>query len=480
MKNARILCIDFGSAYTKVALRPDWDDTVGLVREIPLADRDVSFCVPSVVARVERLGGPIWLVGQAAAEQCSGDGVAIYRDLKTRLFTERPAEQEVKHTIGSEGFASRLIRYMGRAVAGVKHTIGSGGFARHDARDYHEVGVIFFKELRDTLRKMIPGLDIGEYPLRLCIPKLEKNPGARAVMIKIVQEAGWSLAENGETVYEPESNAIGVVTRGLNATWYPHPPPLRQWRFPNYRQMFGIAGGPLAAFRQVFLEKPRRDFHYGVLVVDIGAFTTDFAYVEFDESFYDENVPRPEIIQISREVGIRELDRSVCDRMRPEVQHAIGRISMSDWEFAKRLLYCGKEAAIRNPEGGMLKIGTGSEATTIADAIEEFAARVVEEKRVFCSNKVRGRIDAQVLTGGGSMIPLVHNALVKAMKDKQDGRFYDLLDEKEPDEVLRLIKTPAGNWVYDPKEVEARFGQNRELARGASAIGGGSVFFEWR
>lgn len=454
MKNDRILCIDFGSAYTKVALRRDWDDTVGVVREIPLADRETSFCVPSVVARVERLAGPRWLVGQAAAEQPPGEGVAIYQHLKAKLFTERPAEQEVKDTIGSESFA------------------------RHDARDYHEVGVIFFKELRDTLGKMGLGLDIGEYPLRVCIPRLEKNPGAREVMIKILSDAGWSFAGNRETVYEPESNAIGVFTRGLNATWHP-PLPFRQQRFPMYLRMFDPQGGPLAAFRQVFHEKPRRDFHYGVLVVDIGAFTTDFAYVEFDESFADDAVSLPDIIQLSREVGIRELDRSVRDRMRPEVQHAIGRISTSEWEFAKRTLYSGMAAAIRNPEGGRLEIGTGSEAERIADAIGEFAARVVEEKRLFCSNKVRGRIDAQVLTGGGAMIPLVHDILVKAMHDEQGGEICDLLDEEPPYRGLLKKQTPTGNWEYDPKEVEGRLRQNMELARGASAIGGCSVFFEW-
>jgi len=477
MKNARILCIDFGSAYTKVALRRDWNETVRLVWDIPLADRDTSFCVPSVVARVERLRGPRWLVGQEAAAQRPGDGVTVYRDLKAGLFTEGPAEQKVKDTIGREGFARRVLRRI--TALRVKDTIGSEGFARHDAREHQEVGVIFFKELRDTLRKMSLRLDIEECPLRLCIPRLDKNPGAREVMIKILSDAGWSFAENRETVYEPESNAIGVVTRGLNATWYP-PLPFRQQRFPMYLRMFDPKRGPLAAFRQAFLQKPRRDFHYGVLVVDIGAFTTDFGYVEFDESFYNEKVPCREIIQISREVGIRELDRSVHDRMRPEVQHAIGRISMSDWEIAKRRLYSGSPAAIRNPEGGVLKIGTGSEAKTIADAIGEFAARVVEERRVFCSNKVRGHIDAQVLTGGGAMIPLVHDILVKAMKDEQGGRFYDLLDNEEPYGVLLQKKTPAGNWEYDREEVEARVRQNLELTRGASAIGGCSVFFEWR
>ena len=45
-----VLCVDFGSAYTKVALRPDEDAPADVLQEPALAFDDEMFCVPSVVA----------------------------------------------------------------------------------------------------------------------------------------------------------------------------------------------------------------------------------------------------------------------------------------------------------------------------------------------------------------------------------------------------------------------------------------------
>ncbi len=42
---------------------------------LPLATREVDFCVPSVVARVGDAGGERWLVGAEAAAQHPGEGV---------------------------------------------------------------------------------------------------------------------------------------------------------------------------------------------------------------------------------------------------------------------------------------------------------------------------------------------------------------------------------------------------------------------
>src|SRR6516164_9762035 len=118
MKNTHVLCIDFGSAYTKVALRTGLNGPANLIRDVPLAPKETSFCVPSVVARVERKGGVAWSVGEAAARMAPGNGVRIYRYWKARLLSDDPTNEEC------------------------------------------EVGVKFFKELQDTLEKMNLAIDV--------------------------------------------------------------------------------------------------------------------------------------------------------------------------------------------------------------------------------------------------------------------------------------------------------------------------------
>jgi len=113
----------------------------------------------------------------------------------------------------------------------------------------------------------------------------------------------------------------------------------------------------------------------------------------------------------------------------------------------------------------------------INEAIDSFAKRVVRAKNEFTRKHAPGPIHAQVLTGSGAMIPLIREALVRAMKAKAGTRVYDLLDDNEPQQALLPKRGPHG-WYHDQQEVELRLRENQELVRGASALGGCSVFYE--
>jgi hypothetical protein len=449
MKNSEVLCIDFGSAYTKIAFRSGWDEAAQLIRDVPIAAKETSFCVPSVVAKVERMDGIRWAIGQAAAGLVAGDGTKIYRHWKARLLSDRPGEHERKDSLGEAPTTDM------------------------QENEYHQVGVVYFKTLKEALQRMDLPLALSKCPVRICIPRLGESRVCQKKITAMLIEAGWQLADNSPTVFEPESNACGVFTRGRNATWYP-PKCSFPGRFAHYPRMFD-SDGLFGAFRQAALSG--QGGRYGVLVIDVGAFTTDFGYVEFDDSFYDNAIPKPDISQLSCEIGVRELDQAVYERMRPEVQQAVRRMSTTAWENAKRLLYTGKPAAVRNPAGGMLVIGDGSEASRILQGIEEFAARVVSGKDEFCRRQVKGKVHAQVLTGGGMMIPLVRETLIKAVKEEQGTRVYDLLDQDEPKQALLPRRTDSG-WYHNEEEIDLRLRQNQELVRGGSAMGGCSVFFE--
>lgn len=121
----------------------------------------------------------------------------------------------------------------------------------------------------------------------------------------------------------------------------------------------------------------------------------------------------------------------------------------------------------------MLRVGEGNEALKIRNAISAFADEVWRARRNFLSAHGCGMVDAETLTGGGAMVPLVRELLTHRMQAESASWIHDLLDEEEP---RRAIPNRGGR--EDEGAVEARARQNRELVRGGSAIGGCSVFFE--
>jgi hypothetical protein len=229
----------------------------------------------------------------------------------------------------------------------------------------------------------------------------------------------------------------------------------------------GMIGPPLSRmFRAMSGE-------FGLLVSDIGAFTTDFGYVRFDASFATDDWNRPIIVQESFRLGIRDLDLEVIESLIPETQGVIKGIRPADWERAKPALYRGSAAALRNPSGGTLVVGEGQEARAIARAVEAFAERVWKARENFIQARVLGPLQGEALTGGGAMIPGIRNVLLERIRLAGRLWIYDLLDRDGP---MRELTDARGG--VDQRALEALIRGNQELIRGGSAIGGCSVFFE--
>ncbi|HYR08738.1 MAG TPA: hypothetical protein VEQ60_13240 [Longimicrobium sp.] len=441
MKNRRLVSIDLGSAYTKVAVRRDWNGESDLLRNLPLASDEVDFCVPSVVARVEGRGGPRWMIGAAAGAQAPGAGVRIFRYWKARLFATGSPAQVARDDMGQAAEA-------------------------YGSDDYEEVAVQFFRGLRESLEHSPYGGDVAASAVRVCVPRIDVADMDGRVG-SILHAAGWRPAHGRVTVYEPESNACGMFTRGRNATWYPPAAPFtpRAGRSLHLMKMLEPEG-LLQALR-------RMSGSFGVLVIDIGGFTTDFGYVQFDTSFSSDDWHRPQIVQQSYELGVRELDQAIYDSLNEDAQREIRRLSPSQWDALKVDLYRGAPITLADARGRSRTIGGGDDAGRTAEALRHFAERVIAVRDTFCRDHVRGPINAQTLTGGGSMIAPLHGAVVQALATDEDARVYDLLDEREPRQTLGL----RGGKVTE-EAVEARARRNQELVRGGSAIGGSSVFFE--
>lgn len=421
---SKLLCIDLGSAYTKLAVRASWNATSELLGSDD--DRDEwAFCIPSIVARIDRRGVQ-WRIGEDALETEPASNVVLHRNWKADLF-----------------------------AGGAKAT-AAAEVARH-----------FFAELHKYLRGKGHERLLATCRTRLCVPCLPGNEAVAASLQLAAEEAGFSFVDERPCIFEPESNVSGVLTRGKNKTWRDKPwDPL----CPSYHVMFKETTSRfLPRLQAMARAKFIKPFIYRVLTVDIGAFTTDLSCVEFKVVDGDvDGLERPEVCQESQSIGIGDLDKKILKQLGPEAEETFAAKSAKDWEIVKRLLYDGQPARIRKPQGGVLALGEDDQFYKIAKTIERFAGRVQAAITAFCE-KSGGEIDEAVLTGGGAMISSLREAVTDELRDSVTEDILDLLD---PEEASRFL------YRATPTAIEARTKTNRQLLRGGSAIGGCSVFVD--
>ena len=422
MHNAAI-SVDLGSAYTKVGIRRGFDTSATLASATSISlDDEENYLIPSVVARVETRGTKRWLIGSHASAQKPGDGVTFFPYWKASLFAE------------------------------------GGAISRTDAAHIAEV---FFRELLSALLERIP--HVRQLPVRIAIPAFNPSGTEDAMIKEIVQRAGWRSVATRTTVSEPEANAIGLWSRGRNSTWTP---PRQSHRGPpnrSIRMQDMLEAGLRSAFRTM------KDKHR-ILVTDVGAFTTDFGYVEFDSGFRDDDWNRPRTIQKSVELGIRQLDDRVRQLLPSNITTHFASRPVIEWERAKRQLYHGNSHRMVI-NGQKVDLGAGTAGENIQSEIFRFAESVLEARVQFCKEHGLGPIDEEAVTGGGSAIPALRQHLVSYATSTRH-RVLDLWDPREPEHAVA-----NGAGPMTPREKDARRFVNHQLVRCASALGAASVFF---
>lgn len=435
MKNRLVVCVDFGSSYTKVAIRMGWDGFTVLADNWSMASEELTFCIPSVVAKVNRGSESEWLVGVDAANQPPGDGVTIYRNWKSTLFDE-PA-------------------YDADAAAAQSATTFDP-----------EVGVAFFTALQKALRQRSSLLERDDIPVRVCIPKFGSVTLAETRLASVLEQSGLSPAIPRPTVFEPESNALGILSRGNNATWLPKPVNFMPYKgrevdLPRMLDSIELR----TAFRHM------REY-FGFLVIDIGFFTTDFGYVRFDTSFSTGDWNKPAIIQSSVALGIQDLDHMVRNCLSDDARNAVQQLSTTQWDALKANLYQGLPVVVTNADGSTLEIGGARDGDAVRDAIQQFAEKVWNARQEFAATSLDGRVHAQVVTGGGSMIGGIKDLLATRSSAELENNGDDFVSTMAP-----LFKRVSKHRA-ETASPEARARRDTQLVRGGSAIGGASVFFE--
>lgn len=470
----RVFCIDFGSAFTKVALRRDPTADSELLSPARLAD-EAAFCIPTTIAVDRRGAKPVVVFGLQAADLSPGSGVDVHRNWKKAVFhtpsgstrtQQSPLEtllasDDLRQLAGKFDVPAGQLVYLQQLVAAARVLVGGPGGrvvsteAQQQANAVH-LAQHFFLWLRQQVldachRLPATGLKYEAIPVRVSVPAFalgkdggEHHPGCK-ILTDALGKAGWPLHPERPIVAEPYANAVGVLTQASNV--------LRRNRI-DLGGMF--SKGPLITV----LKDPDHHPTYRALVIDVGAFTTDFAAVELKHE--GDAATNPDaafaVRQESLPFGVSDLDAAMADALPKEKGDWLRRARAIDWDDFRKAVYTDGKGFRRAAIG---VIGGPADADVVADALSGFAKRVAAEVTKFCGDLGASNMQELILTGGGNFIPAVRTAVQEAARIGG----HDYAKTHGP-----ALKKVTGGPPIDKLD--------EAFTRGGSALGGTSVYYE--
>src|SRR5690606_22960826 len=144
---------------------------------------------------------------------------------------------------------------------------------------------------------------------RVAMPAFKNFDDQAALIARCMDLSGWDDPSLVLKVTEPRANALGLFSEGRNI--------VRRNRngelMPDYGRMFGQQNVYIQAARGFVLHGGHSNL-VTVMVVDIGAFTTDIASLTFDVTAMSDGLSA--IRQESHALGvINELDKPLFDAL---------------------------------------------------------------------------------------------------------------------------------------------------------------------
>ena len=97
-----------------------------------------------------------------------------------------------------------------------------------------------------------------------------------------------------------------------------------------------------------------------------------------------DKVQHPVVLQISKPIGIQELDDQIIARLSENVQAALASKHVGEWKRLKPRFYNGVESKIRNPGGGTLTIGDANDMQALQQEVNRFSHAVIGAVKEFC------------------------------------------------------------------------------------------------
>jgi hypothetical protein len=442
--NGARLCIDFGSMYTKIAVRRGWDDPTSLLEFEISQDKDKGqqMCFPSIVCKSSLPGSKKWFCGEEAMVLKPGKGLHFYDNLKEDLLDRKKPNQDIMDA------AKKFFKWLSQ----------------------HE-------EIRPFIKS----------PISLCVPDFNLKDVWRERLQKLLEEVGWNCSGDF-LITEPHANAIGIFTEGRNRTFQLY----NAWQYDkckgekraDLKNMCNPKfGGFIDAARNAALNKDSPK-NYCALSIDIGAYTTDFGYLYWKD--LPENL-QPVNETASELLGIKLLDNELKKTFNKPELALVRALSLRDYETMK----------IKLLDGGKYQISDGAQVQTLGEAkhqesikkcVHEFTLNILKETTDFLNNCPKMKINDVIITGGGTLIP-------QLKREIEDYFMRKDTPVRDPGDKSMLIgKLYRGSWAEQgahnqllgnkitkeevDKAWKEQWDHNRLLVRGGSAVGGASIYFD--
>lgn len=484
------LSIDFGNSYTKVALRANGESRSELLTDASLKMDDLHACVPTVAAHYIEKGKESWHYGTDVMKFREGSpGLTVHRNWKPRFFDSKAESQApalataIAATSPRRSFAtppgmtddvwntitavltSEQAESLYQKLGGHSVDAAAEDLVSEEADfDHKSIGQGFFRwllEFVDPICLNRVRRSATEIPVRVSLPSFGSVAKAEMLLKEILEDAGWKLDECAPTLPEPFSNAIGAFTEGVNAINV-----VPSGASPHYGKMFQETG-MLARMREALLyDGPKTAW---VLIIDVGGYTADFAMVglHLDEIYsrLEGTIDgKPRLAHNSKALGVSDLDARIAEILPDSKREALEKVIRDPDQQRLESFHRGCFGFLgRHSLGRNLIVGgTVAEKRHIRETLDQFAAEVADAAEDFLSIHQYEHIDDLILTGGGTMIPAVRDALGKRMSHYGVEKVH-----------LHLPKNEAAQFSTPCHPLGST------LVRGATAVGGASVYFDF-
>jgi hypothetical protein len=350
------LSIDLGASYTKVAYRDACipSQTGTLPKESRVLLFDDSPLIPSLAIRTDDSANP-WIFGRVAAQTKPGARMRVFQNWKADLF--RPKNDKDSAT-----------------AAIIAHK--------------------FFEWLRGKL--MDSGIDVRKCQTRVAMPAFNTFEDNAHLLARCMDLSGWDDPTLILKVREPHANTLGLFAGVRNLVMRNATGELN----PDYGRMFGHDNVYIQAARGHVLHGNQANL-VTVLVVDIGAFTTDLALLIFDVNAPADGMCH--IQQESYELGvINQLDRPLFAALGQQHGFAWSQLTFEGAELCKQDLYRGEPHLLQlTVESPIIELGNSEDKSKVEGATTRFAAEAWRKIQAFLAGTTPSRT---YLTGGGGLI----------------------------------------------------------------------------
>jgi len=395
-----VLAIDLGASHTKLAWRPGWTEST----DQPLAQADHFFKSPSNCLEIDgELHIPSialqtgsqhkWVYGTEAAKLTPLPGTAARVNWKSVLFDKHPHKQELDEAIDvAKGFLNWLYSHLSK---------------RSDLEDFNKCAVVLCVP---ALAERITGFD--RIKKAWVDSEWQEHPISESLepRANIVGLASTELAQDSQGKYKARNHITFTRARGIGKEFWA-----------DIGQIFGQNSPLISWARDIGQGAPQKK----VGVIDIGAFTTDFAVCELNSQG---EVKISGGAQRSIRHGVASLDRKLKTFLADKGLNT-NQITHLNFSLAKVQIYGGNEYMVSDGQKNVLVRRPQSLAW-----VESFTQEILGEIETQTSGW-----KAFVLTGGGAKIPLVRDALTEALTDKGLRNLQDSFQD-----IDTRIATAAG------------------------------------